>query len=91
MSRLSSHIHPTFAYEAVSLNTFGTMSLGSSNSDNDLQRSGIVAVGKIDLKLIIALQARLEPKSVARRIHRQTQLNWNSECDAVVAFFEAVS
>jgi len=64
------------------------MSLESSKFDNDLRRSGLVVVGEIDLQLIKNVQVHLQSKAIIRRIHRQTQLKWNPECDAIVTFFE---
>ena len=61
------------------------------NSDNDLKHSGLVVVGTVDSKLIENVAAHLYSKVVARRIHRQTQLQWNDDCDAVVSYFENVS
>jgi hypothetical protein len=63
----------------------------SASIDDDLGRSGFAVVGKIDSKLIDNVKKHLESPAVKQRHYRQTELNWSSDCDFVVAYFETVS
>jgi hypothetical protein len=67
------------------------MSDSTHTIDDDLSRSGFAVVGKIDPKLIENVKRHLEPPAVKHRYNRQTELNWSSDCDFVVAYFETVS
>ncbi|QSS63455.1 hypothetical protein I7I51_00513 [Histoplasma capsulatum] len=67
------------------------MSLTQNNLDSDLSRFGFVVVGKISSKLIEKLQTHLQSKKVSRIVHRHSQLEWNSDCDAIFNDFETVS
>ncbi|EDN08858.1 predicted protein [Histoplasma mississippiense (nom. inval.)] len=64
------------------------MSLTQNNLDSDLSRFGFVVVGKISSKLIEKLQTHLQSKKVSRIVHRHSQLEWNSDCDAIFNDFE---
>ncbi|KAI9770362.1 MAG: hypothetical protein M1839_003204 [Geoglossum umbratile] len=63
----------------------------STPIDDDLSRSGFAVVGKIDLTLIENVKKHLKSPAVKQRYNRQTELNWSSDCDFVVAYFETVS
>ena len=63
----------------------------STPIDDDLSRSGFAVVGKIDLTLIKNIKKHLKSLAVKQRYNRQTELNWSSDCDFVVAYFETVS
>jgi hypothetical protein len=67
------------------------MSDSAHTVDDDLSRSGFTLVGKIDPKLIENVKRHLGSPSVKQRYPRQTELNWSSDCDFVVAYFETVS
>lgn len=67
------------------------MSLNDGDPENDPKRSGVAVVGRIEAKLIENLQKHLESKFHIRVISRQTHLQWNSDCDAIVTYFETVS
>jgi len=56
--------------------------------DDELTGFGVAIVGDIDLELIGEVKAQLESPDVKQRHHRQTELRWNSACDAIVRDFE---
>ena len=43
------------------------------------------------MELIGKVEAQLESPNIKQRHHRQTELRWNSACDAIVKDFETVS
>ncbi len=59
--------------------------------DDDLSESGVAVVGNIDSELVEKLKAQIASPDVMQRLNRQTELVWNSDCDAVVSDFETVS
>ena len=59
--------------------------------DDELTDSGVAILGNIDLELVGTVEAQLEFPDVKQRHHRQTELRWNSACDAIVRDFESVS
>ncbi len=59
--------------------------------DDDLSESGVAVVGTIDAELVEKLKAQIASPDVKQRLNRQTELMWNSDCDAVVSYFETVS
>jgi hypothetical protein len=61
------------------------------DTSDELQRLGITSVGEIDSTLIDNVRAHLGKPAVKRRLIRQTELEWNADCDAVFAYFEKVS
>ena len=57
-----------------------------------LRDLGIVVLGYIDLALIKRVRTYSESPSTTRSPHqRQTELQWNGDCDAVFEYFETVS
>lgn len=58
---------------------------------SDLQRFGIASIGEIDAILIENVRKHLEQPVRKRRLTRQTELEWNADCDAVFAYFVRVS
>ena len=67
------------------------MSLGISDPDSDLMRSGFIILGNVDLKLIENIQPYLQSKFVVHRGVRWSKLLWSFHCDAIFRDFEAVS
>jgi hypothetical protein len=65
------------------------MSSSGRTIDEELSDSGVTRVGEIDPKLIKNLTLAL-PGVQLRQI-RQTELKWNSDCEAIVSDFEKVS
>lgn len=70
-------------------NTYSIMSDIGRAADDELSEFGVATVGEIDSKLV--KKARLGSLDVLQRLVRQTELEWNSDCDAVVRDFETVS
>jgi hypothetical protein len=58
---------------------------------DELTDFGVAIVGDIDMELIGKVKAQLESLNIKQRHHRQTELRWNSACDAIVKDFETVS
>jgi hypothetical protein len=57
--------------------------------DEELSEFGVATVGKIDSTLVkIVRDGSLD---VHHRGLRQTVFKWNSDCDAIVSYFETVS
>ncbi len=57
-----------------------------------LRDSGIVVLGDVDPALIQRVRTYSEsPNTKQSRYQRQTELEWNGDCDAVFEFFETVS
>ena len=57
-----------------------------------LRDSGIVVLGDVDPALIQRVRTYSEsPNTKQSRYQRQTQLEWNGDCDAVFEYFETVS
>jgi hypothetical protein len=65
------------------------MSSSGRTIDVELSDSGVAMVGEIDPTLIKNLALAL-PGVHLRQI-RQTELKWNSDCEAIVSDFEKVS
>jgi hypothetical protein len=65
------------------------MSSSGRTADDELSEFGVATVGEIDSKLVE--KVRLGSLDVLQRLVRQTELKWNSDCDAVVRDFETVS
>jgi hypothetical protein len=59
--------------------------------DDEVSDFGVTTVGTIDSEMVKRVQVLVGSAQVKQRHHRQTELKWNSECDAVVSDFEAVS
>jgi hypothetical protein len=59
--------------------------------DDDLSESSVAVVGTIDLELVEKLKAQIASPNVKQRLNRQTELVWNTDCDAVVSDFETIS
>jgi hypothetical protein len=59
--------------------------------DDELTDSGIAIVGDVNLELVGKVKAQLEFPDIKKRHHRQTELQWNSVCSAVIRDFETVS
>ena len=59
--------------------------------DDELTDFGVAVVGNIDLKLVGKVKAQLESPEIKQRHHRQTELRWNSACDAIERDFDTVS
>lgn len=57
--------------------------------DKELSDSGIAMVGEID-SMLIEILALAKPGILLRGI-RQTVLEWNGDCDAIINDFEIVS
>jgi hypothetical protein len=64
------------------------MSSSGRTADDELSEFGVATVGEIDSKLVEKVRGSLD---VLKRLVRQTELKWNSDCDAVVRDFETVS
>ncbi len=67
----------------------------SSNEQMDpsdvLRKSGIVVLGNIDTKLVETVRIHCtSPNTKRSRYQRQTELEWNGDCDAVFEYFETV-
>lgn len=57
-----------------------------------LEESGIAVVGHIDSKLIETVSKYSQSSATKQsRYQRQTELEWNSDCDALFDSFETVS
>jgi hypothetical protein len=67
------------------------MSDSERTIDDDLADFGVAIVGDIDLELVGKVKAQLESPDIKQRLHRQTELRWNSACGAIVRDFETVS
>ena len=67
------------------------MSDSERTVDDELTDFGVAIVGNIDLELVGKVKAQLESPDIKQRHHRQTELRWNSACDAIVWDFETVS
>jgi hypothetical protein len=65
------------------------MSSSGRTIDEELSNSGVAMVGEIDPTLIENLTRALP--GIQQRQIRQTELKWNSDCDAIVSDFETVS
>jgi hypothetical protein len=65
------------------------MSGSGRTIDEELSDSGVAMVGEID-STSIEILALAKPVLLQRGI-RQTVLQWNGDCDAIVSDFEAVS
>ena len=59
--------------------------------DDELADCGVAIVGDIDLDLVGKVKAQLESPDIKQRLHRQTELRWDSACGAIVRDFETVS
>ena len=58
----------------------------------DLQNSGVAVAGCIDPALINDVSAYAQSYDGRRqRFSRQTILDWNTKCDAILSYFETVS
>lgn len=66
------------------------MPSNKQSPDDDLSETGVAVVGTIDSELIEKLKAQIAIPDVKERPNRQTELVWNSNCDAVVSDFETV-
>lgn len=71
------------------VNSYNIMSGSGRTADDELSEFGVATVGEIDSKLVE--KVRLGSLEVLKRLVRQTELKWNSDCDAVVRDFETVS
>lgn len=57
-----------------------------------LKKSGIVVLGNIDPNLVQKVRIHcVSPNTKRSRYQRQTELEWNGDCDAIVEYFETVS
>lgn len=66
------------------------MSGSERTIDDELTELGVAIVGDINLELIGKAKAQLESPDIKRRHIRQTQLRWDSSCEAIAKDFEAV-
>jgi len=57
--------------------------------DEEISEFGVATVGTIDSQLVNKLE--VGSLDVKHRYLRQTELEWNSECDAVESAFQTVS
>jgi len=67
----------------------------SSNGQMDpsdvLRKSGIVVLDNIDPKLVETVRTHCKlPDTKRSQYQRQTELEWNGDCDAVLEYFETV-
>ena len=67
------------------------MSNNRQTTDDALSDVGVAVVGSVDLKLIEKIKSQTGSPDIQHRRYRQTELRWNSDCDAVVEDFETVS
>lgn len=61
------------------------------SSSDDIKRSGYATVGEIEQSLIRDLKRYVDAPVIEQRHARQTYLKWNSDCEAVLTYFETVS
>ena len=67
------------------------MSNNRETTDDALSDIGVAVVGSVDLKLIEKVKSQTRSPDIQHQHYRQTELRWNSDCDAVVEDFETVS
>ncbi len=62
------------------------------DASNNLKDSGIAVLGNIDSTIIENVRRYAQSSTTKRRRYqRQTELEWNDDCDAVFDYFETVS
>lgn len=71
---------------------YGTESYPTNGSLGCPEKSGIVVLGNIDPKLVQKVRIHcISPNTKQSRYQRQTELEWNGDCDPIVEYFETVS
>lgn len=70
-------------------NSYSIMSGSGRTADDELSEFGVAIVGEVDLKLFEKF--RLGSLDIMKRLGRQSELEWNSDCDTVVRDFETMS
>ena len=62
------------------------------DASDKLKNSGIVVLGNIDATLVEKVRTYAQTSTTKRsRYQRQTELEWNGDCSAVLEYFEKVS
>jgi len=62
------------------------------DASNDLNDSGITVLGNVASNLVENVRRHAHSSATKRRRYqRQTELEWNGDCDAVFDYFETVS
>lgn len=62
------------------------------DASNNLNDSGIAMLGNVGSTLIKNVRRYAQSSATKqRRYQRQTELEWNGDCDAVLDYFETVS
>ncbi|OCK74890.1 hypothetical protein K432DRAFT_271673, partial [Lepidopterella palustris CBS 459.81] len=63
--------------------------MAAESIDIELSSSGVAMVGQIQQDLIERVKSHLNAPEITQRHHRQTELKWNRDCDAVAFDFES--
>jgi len=70
-------------------NGYSIMPNSRRTADDELSELGVAIVGEVNP--ILVQKVRGGSLDIQRRLVRQSELKWTSDCDAVVSDFETVS